>query len=313
MDSTYAGCIISVVYLEARMNIETLRIKFNTALTQLEDKLDTLSRAVVQDDADLPALMVGEGVGSSREACSAIYRKLEYSDEQAYNETVTAIGAMAASNATLKLASEINELKLCLAQIKKAMARHNVPHPERYGSQLPLYDEHIRYKLRRPRLHFTQLRRHILVLEQYSYPPRRIGFVMTRGETKVQPITWDTARNRLSRKAEQPGIVDEMALLDSLPQDELFAHVIPSPPHARANLAWVNPDDHNQVTRAQRSVSMPLLYPYSSGDEPPLISGPVLSSHRRAERLDVKIESVPICPSIRVYRYKKTFRKVTQL
>jgi len=296
------------------MTVDTLRIQFNEVFNTLELQLEALSHAMIHDDADLPAHVVGPSNENPRDAAAGMFRAIDYIEEQAANETQTLIGALAASQATMEIAAKVNAAKAELGALKKQMDQYAVPHPDVEGREMPLYAEHIRYKLKRPRLHITQARRHILILDHFPYPPRRIGFTMASGEKKVQPIDWQTAYDRLSRRADSsPDAKEELQALECIPRDEVLAHVVASAPHVRANLAWVDPSDRQSVTRKQRSVSMPLLYPYAPGNEEPVITGPLFSQGERAVRLDVEVEREPVCPSIRVHRYLPEYRRANRI
>lgn len=293
-----------VTRVELDMEQTALGIDFNMALADLESLLQQLQQAVASER--LPAQVVGRGSERPREMAAQIYSAIEYRDGQEVNEVVTVVGAIAASEATLALARRVNEKKDRLVAAKQAMDKHEVPHPTKPNATMSLYAYHIRHNLKRPRLHFVQLRRRILVLDEYPYPPRRVGLVMASNDRKIQTISWQSAVDRLARKGDNPGIETERRQLDGLPRDELLAHVVESTPHVRANLAWVHPT--GGVSRLQRRLSMPLLYPYSEGDPVPLLSGPRLGPSERVERLDVQVEATAICPSIRVHRYRAECR-----
>jgi hypothetical protein len=287
------------------MDVLLLREEFNEALKALEAKASELAHAICSETA-LPAEVV-PGSRDARKAAADVYCAFDYaSDDVPAGAVVSLVGAIAATEPTLALARAVNLLKDELASIKLTMDKVRVPHPKTVGETLSLYNEHVRYKLKRSRFHLVQATRHILVLDQHPYPPKRIGFVMASNDRKIETLTWQAVHDRLSRKKDAVAIEADLVLLDSLPHDELFAHAVPASPHVRANIAWQHPD--RTITRLQRRVAMPLLYPYKEG-EPPVLSGPRLGPSQRAKRLDVQLEETPVSPIFHIYRYRAPYRR----
>ncbi len=286
------------------MEQTALGIQFNETLAALEEALQALTVAL-RAEQGLPAELA-QGEGDARETAAQVYCAVEYDDTQSANETISCVGAIAATPSTLALAREINGLKDRLAATKKEMDKHFVEHPEKTGVSLSLYAYHLRFNLHRPRLHFVQTKRRILVLDQYPYPPKRIGLVMASSDRKIQTLSWQAVHDRLIRRHEAPAVAEALDVLASLPRDEVFAHVQDAAPHVRANIAWVHSD--RSITRLQRRVSMPLLYPHKEGEKP-VLTGPRLGASDRVERLDVKIEAAPLCASHRIYRYLPEYRE----
>ena len=75
-------------------------------------------------------------------------------------------------------------------------------------------------------------------------------------------------------------------------------------PHLRANLVLPNGD--NDILRKMIKGGMPICFPYEK-DKVPQITPPKERSGTnpyRHQRSDVKLESEPFLPAIRVFRYK---------
>lgn len=286
------------------MDVLLLREKFNEALKTLEVKTSELAHAIRSDTA-LPAEVV-QSSRDAREATAKVYCAFDYaSDDVPTGAVISLVGAIAATEPTLALARAVNLLKDELASIKLAMDKVRVPHPKKAGTTLSLYNEHVRYKLKRCRFHLVQATRHILVLDQHPYPPKRIGFVMASNDRKIETLTWQAVHDRLSRKRDAVAVEADLSLLETLSRDEVFAHAVPAAPHVRANIAWQHPD--RSITRLQRRLAMPLLYPHNEGVQP-VLSGPRLGPSERAARLDVQLEEKPLSASFQIYRYREAYR-----
>lgn len=287
------------------MDVLLLREKFNEALKALEAKASELAHAVRSETA-LPAAVV-QGSRNAREAAAEVYCTFDYaSDDVPTGAVVSLVGAIAATEPTLALARAVNLHKDELATIKLTMEKVRVPHPKTAGETLSLYNEHVRYKLKRSRFHLVQATRHILVLDQYPYSPSRIGFVMVSNDRKIEALTWQAVHDRLSRKRDAVAVEADLRMLETLPRDEVFAHAVPAAPHVRANIAWQHPD--RSITRLQRRLAMPLLYPHNEGDALPVLSGPRLGPSERAARLDVQLEERPLSALFHIYRYREPYR-----
>lgn len=281
-----------------------LRAVFTTTLSKLELATAELALAV-REEGELPAELV-TGTEDARKATARIYGAFDYAnDDTPTGAVVSLIGAIGASEATLAMARTVNSLKNDLAEIKMTMDKVRVPHPEKAGETLTLYNDHLRYKLKRDRFHLVQATRHILVLDQYPYPPNRIGFVMVSNDRKIEALSWQAVHDRLSRKRDAVAVEADLSLLETLSRDEVFAHAVPAAPHVRANIAWQHPD--RSITRLQRRLTMPLLYPHNEGVQP-VLSGPRLGPSERAVRLDVQLEEKPLSASFQIYRYREPYR-----
>lgn len=121
-----------------------------------------------------------------------------------------------------------------------------------------------------------------------------------------------TTREALLQQANTPdsyGLAPEdIQVLKDLPPKEPLAIVKPGHTIPKANIRWIPQHDCAPTTKVRVAV-LPLIVP---GDQLPaklrkLPPTPAAKSPRLA-RTDVEIEATPLCHSLPVYRYLKSFR-----
>ncbi len=288
----------------------TLLNRFETLLAQL----DAFCTAVRQD-AELSVWVsrteteLAENLDMRLKAIQ-IYRALWYEDSQDGRETLTCPGIVGASPTTLKTAHACNtakdEFKAAVLDLKSL---------GRVETHTAMADLHRRWEsvavaMRRmgaARLNLKQAYRHIPVLEQR---PLKIGFTWSKQGRVIQRTSVAAARRLLEQRVETPQTRLELQRLAEVRDLEMLARVRSVCPHLRANLVFAANEGSSEVYRRLMQAPLPILVPLRPNERLPefVAVSPDPPTTPRLRRADIRIEDEPFLPSVRIHRYRDSYR-----
>lgn len=158
------------------------------------------------------------------------------------------------------------------------------------------------------RLHRVQLYRAVHVLDRR---PDWVGFVWARTR-RVQRMSVSTLREQVRRLLQNPPQAEfaraDLDRLRSLAAEDVLALVETQPRHARANVAWAQPDGKGYIRRMMPA-ALPLLFPTPPHGPLPKLKPLAEDPEQRAERAartDRKLEDRPFLATLPVYRYRRS-------
>ena len=288
----------------------TLLNRFETLLAQL----DAFCTAVRQD-AELSVWVsrteteLAENLDMRLKAIQ-IYRALWYEDSQDGRETLTCPGIVGASPTTLKAAHVCNtakdEFKAAVLDLKSL---------GRVETHTAMADLHRRWEsvavaMRRmgaARLNLKQAYRHIPVLEQR---PLKIGFTWSKQGRVIQRTSVAAARRLLEQRVETPQTRLELQRLAEIRDLEMLARVRSVCPHLRANLVFAANEGSSEVYRRLMQAPLPILVPLRPNERVPefVAVSPDPPTTPRLRRAYIRIEDEPFLPSVRIHRYRDSYR-----
>ena len=289
-------------------------VRFNllTSFEALIAQIDALCIAVRQDNT-LPAWVsraeteLMENLDMRSKAIQ-LYRALWYEDSQDGRETLTCPGIVGASPTTLAVAHACNAAK---DEFKSAvLALKALSRTEIRGL---MDDLHRRWdivaiamrRMNAARLNLKQAYRHVPLLERR---PLKIGFTWSKQGRVIQRTSVAAARRLLEQRAETPQIQLELQRLEEISKNEPLARVRRVCPHLRANIVF--PEVGREVSRRLMQAPLPILVPLCYGEQLPefVAVTPDPPANLRLRRADVRIEDEPFLPSVRLYRYRSSYR-----
>ncbi|RMD67852.1 MAG: hypothetical protein D6819_10680 [Gammaproteobacteria bacterium] len=267
-----------------------VRAAFLQAYERLDKAVGELMRGVSDDDGR-PAWICGacDDREARRMACGA-FASFYYEDEQEPGMLDRTLGAVGASQETIRLAKAVNDAKENLREAHKRLARSHATRRRVLAS------------LGMGRFHPIQACRRIHVLD---VAPVRVGFTWAFVTSRTL-VTADKVKKMVMNDPEAKRYLDRV---EALPDDEVLIirrQLIPRP---QANLAFKTPGG---FARHTITTTLPILYPAALGDDPPIISPPpepVMEPrppHRR--RMDSAVEWDPVVPPLDVYRLREPRR-----
>ena len=287
-----------------------LLARFETLLTQL----DAFCTAVRQDTL-LPVWVSRTETELTdnldmRFKAIQIYRALWYEDSQDGRETLTCPGIVGASPATLEAARTCNTAK---DEFKSAiLALKALGRVETHTVMADLHRrwESVAVAMRRmgaARLNLKQAYRHIPALEQR---PLKIGFTWSKQGRVIQRTSVAAARRLLEQRVETPQTRLDLQRLAEIRDLEMLARVRGVCPHLRANLVFAVEEGSSEVRRRLMQAPLPILVPLRRGERLPefVVVPPEPPTAPRLRRADIRIEDEPFLPSVRIHRYRDSYR-----
>ncbi|MBT4963346.1 MAG: DNA replication terminus site-binding family protein [Francisellaceae bacterium] len=277
----------------------------------LTEHLSLLNELVVSVDANLPAWfkcpseLINEDTDNYRVQISRFLNQVEYLDSQPPKEILLGPGWLSCSNETLEMMETVNNLKLkfksSIIKLKNASDRKYVSNEfESFLNKRPISISNRLSKIGLSRLHLKQCYRQIPTLTKM---PKKISW--TWANTKaITKISKQQALDLMTKKSKSPEINFQLNKLHNHPNDQDLAIVQTLSPHLRANL--IIPDDGDNIFRKMIKGAMPICFPHEP-DRIPQINPPKEKQGHNPDRItrsDVKLESEPFLPAIRVFRYK---------
>jgi hypothetical protein len=157
------------------------------------------------------------------------------------------------------------------------------------------------------RLNLKQAYRHIPVLDRR---PIKIGFTWSKHGRVIQRTSVAAARRLLEQRVETSQTRLELQRLAEIREIEVLARVRSVCPHLRANLVFSTENGSPAVCRRLMQAPLPILVPLRSGERLPefVAVSPDPPTTPRLRRADIRIEDEPFLPSVRIHRYRDSYR-----
>jgi len=285
-----------------------LRVTLMESFKELLIRLDEFC-AMVRRDTVLPVWVSRNEVEllenlDMRSKAIQLYHALWYAEDQDGRETLTCAGIVGAKPETLAAAHLCNIAKDAFKAAVLALKTLERSEEAAALADLQHRQESVAAAMRRmgaARLNLKQAYRHIPLLNER---PLKIGFTWSRQGRVIQRISVAAARRLLEQRAETPQTLLELRRLAEIPDDEMLARVRSVRPHLRANIVFAAPES-SSVQRRLMQTPLPVLIPLQPGerlpDFVPIASEPLDTP--RLRRADVRIQSEPFLPSVRIHRY----------
>lgn len=230
-----------------------------------------------------------------------------YQDGQDGRSTRSHVGLVAASEAVMDKARDVNAAKEAFAEALRRI-RDQAPAllPEA-KAVLPFRHPRLHDHLRGSglaRLHLKQCWRAIPLAPA---PVARVRLAWYASGRSIKRLTVREAEQKLlDLDSEAPHVRIQLRALAGLPESEPLAQVQSQAPLMRANLFFREPLDDGHLRRAM-NVALPMFLPARDGRLPDHNQPPLRPPERRtrARRSDERLEEAPLLPSLRVYRYRR--------
>lgn len=279
------------------MDALLLRIDVRQRYDALQAALEAFAASILADK-HLPAqLPEADGMAARYEAAAA-YRKFFPDEEQGQTNTFSCLGALGASEETLRLAAAVND---CKEAFKTAMAPTAKRKAMENGERLDM----ARVLLREIHLGGLLQRQVTRAIPLLARRPLYLGYTETERSHSVERITLHTARLRLERLGDGPHIEGQLTKLSNLDR-EILAVVLAVAKHVRVNVR--EQDDSGGIVKYQRKWQIPVLYPAAAGDPPLAIRWPTPPKAETLSHGRRKIEPEVFLPSIKAHRYLEALR-----
>ena len=285
-----------------------LQQALNDAFDALCLSIDALCRHVDQHTPLIWHLPLSDGRQCSsaewlREALTDIW----YHEGQDGRATRNYIGVVAANEALMALAEEVNRRKdLFGALITRIRTELPADQLTALRASLPLRPYAVNAYLCSDglaRLHLKQCWRRLLIAPA---PVARIRLAWYSSGRSIKRLSVQDAEKLLMQlDTNADHIRIQYRKLAALPSDEPLAQIQAQAPLMRANLFYVEPLDDGRQRQAM-NMAMPLFVPAHEGRLPHCNQPPEAPPdiRTRARRSDSRIDDEPWLPSIRVHRYR---------
>lgn len=283
-------------------------IDLKHVLSQLDSalKADNALCAWVQDHTLGPTPV--ESFAQARERTSYVLNQLDYLDDQGPKEILICAGFIGASEDTLKLVNQINEIKSrfkasVLALKSEKIHIHDDHFIQEFNQNMALKSSNTRALFKQmgcARLHLKQCYRLIPIL---SHPPSKIAWTWANTRS-IKRVTKATAENLLRRKGKDQGIEFQIQKLASLSPNEPLAIVQELAPHLRANIRF----NEKECPKPRMMIKgpIPIFFPCDLSTPLPEFKPPKEKKGKDKNRLiraDTLLEAEPFLPAIRAHRY----------
>lgn len=270
--------------------------------------IDTLCRHVERHPPHIWCLPLSDGSSPSpliwlRDALTDMW----YHDGQDGRATRNYIGVVAADDALMTLAEEVNRCKdlfgAVITDIRTALPTDRLT---AMRASLPLRPSAVNAHLCEDglaRLHLKQCWRRVLIAPA---PVARLRLAWYSNGRSIKRLSVQEAEKLLMKlDTSADHIRIQYQKLAALPSDEPLAQVQAQAPLMRANLFFTEPLDDGRQRQAM-NIAMPLFVPSVDGRLPHCNQPPAAppETRTRARRSDSRIDDEPWLPSIRVHRYR---------
>lgn len=287
---------------ELLISFETLLEHLNTFCASIRRNLE-LPAWVSRTESEL-----AEGLDVRTKAIR-LYRALWYEENQDGRETLTCPGIVGADPDALAAAHACNVAKNGFKTAVLALKALGRVEANAAMADLHRRQETVALAMRRmgaARLNLKQAYRHVPLLERR---PLKIGFTWSKQGRVIQRTSVAAARRLLEQRVETPQIRLELQRLAEIRGDEMLARIRSVCPHLRANIVFAA-SEGLEVQRRLMQAPLPILVPLRLGESLPefVAVAPEPPIGSRLRRADVRIEDEPLLPSIRVHRYRVSYR-----
>lgn len=303
----------------------SMRIDLLDRFHRMHSALDALA-AAMEAETTHAAWMDTVPVTEVRQRAAALVRDIWFGDDiDDARATVTAVGLIGCSDATLELARTANAAKDAFKALVLLFRGRTT---ERNRALAELLDT---VRARDPqlaralaaagvgRLHLVQAYRHIPVLDE---TPVRVGFSYAASARAIRALTREQALELVEALPDTHAArAVYRQILAQYPPDERFAQMRSLAPNLVANVVFR--DGYEEVERIRRGVAvrvraeqvrrrllhvhLPILLPLTAGTGLPAhpARGPeTRTAGSRLVRSDRRIDGPPLIPALRLYRYR---------
>lgn len=278
--------------MDAETQLQKLVTQMNAILAKLNAEQQRISDYLLQEE---PPFWAFED--ASRETVASFITDLEYRDDKAEGGSTTSLPAAIPLHEKLCRHVELaNEFRTELVEFLREMDKQYTDG----GLSLSKY---LMEKVQLRRLNRKAVARQYLVLDRM---PQSISFMWSKSTT-TQKLARDQAvavvNRRINSEIDKNTLlllIEEKEQLLKLPDDEILARVYTPTPQPKVNIIIDN------ERMPVKTAHLPLFYPAEPNEPLPVIipPGPQFAERPRLKRNDTRLESEPLCPLTRIYRYK---------
>ncbi len=292
-----------------------LRLALTSTMHSLEQAHNKLTQAM-RDDTNYPIWAYGyEDSSDPRSKVLEAIRLLDYQPDQSGTDSLLCPALVGASSRTLEHVRNVNLYRTELAKIlKKFVGIDVLVEDENTGNIVNRqWARIVLAMLGHARLNQRQATR---IFRCFHQPPSQVSYSWVN----MRKVEYTTSRNIIQdlekRLEKNSGTAAEALEADynkvsALGHTEPLAIVTPLREQVRANVTWADKNE-NTVKRAQYYAGAPIFYSTKLGSAlPKLRRLPSKDAPRsfRMKRSDLKLETEPLIPRLRIYRYRPEYRE----
>lgn len=278
--------------MSAETKLQKLVTEMNAILAKIDGEQRLLADYLLQEKPNFWALN-----DASRETVASFITDLEYRDDDAEGGSTTSLPAVVPLQE--KLCQHVHSANVYRTELVEFLREMDKQYTD---GGLPL-SKYLLDKVRLRRFNRKAVARQYQVLET---KPQSISFMWSKSTT-TQKLVRDQAVAAVNRRINNEtdkktllSLIEEKERLLLLPEDEILARVYTPTPQPKVNT--IIHDERLPVKTAH----LPLFYPAEPDESLPVIipPGPQFAERPRLKRNDTRLESEPLCPLTRIYRYK---------
>ena len=279
--------------MSAETKLQQLVTEMNAILAKIDGEQGMLADYLLQEKPDYWALN-----DASRETVASFITDLEYRDDEAEGGSTTSLPAVIPLQERLcRHVHSANAYRTELVEFLRKMDKQYT------DGGLPL-SKYLMEKVQLGRLNRKAVARQYQVLET---KPQSISFMWSKSTT-TQKLARDKAvavvNRRINNETDKNTLlllIEEKERLLKLSEDEILARVYTPTPQPKVNTII------NEERLPVKTAHLPLFYPANPDESLPVIipPGPQYAERPRLKRNDTRLESDPLCPLTRIYRYKR--------
>lgn len=300
---------------KGQKNGQKLRLALTTSMTSLEKSLEELTHAMY-NDANYPIWVYDCSTSENpRTKILGSIQSLNYQPGQSGTDSLLCPALIGASSSTLMYVQKQNLARQTLAEVLKEFIGIDVLVEDELTGSITKrqWVRVVLAMLGHARLNQRQTTRTFRCFDQQ---PTQVSYSWVN----MRRVEYTTSRKILlaleKRLEKHPGLAaksleSEYNKVAALGHTEPLAIVTPLNEQIRANVVWTD-KTQNVVKRAQFYAGTPIFYPAQSGQAlPKLRRLPERNTPRsyRLKRSDLKLESEPYIPRLRIYRYRPEYRE----
>lgn len=279
--------------MNAELKLEKLVTQFRAILGKVEGEQRVLADYLTYMEPPYWAYQ-----DADRDTVASFIMDLEYRDDEAEGGSTTSLSAAIPLPETLcRHALLANQYRTELVAFLREMDKQYT------DSGLPL-SKYLLQKVQLRRLNRKAVARQYLVLDT---KPQSISFMWSKS-TSILKLDRDKAvgvvNRRINKEMDKKTLlllIDEKERLLKLPEDDILARVYTPAPQPKVNIII----DGERLP--VKTAHLPVFFPAEIDEELPIIipPGPQFDDRPRLKRSDTLLESQPLCPLTRIYRYKR--------
>ncbi len=300
---------------KGRVNGQKLRLSLTTSMNSLKKSLEDLEYAIYSDVNHPIWVFDCSAAENPRVKILGSIQSLDYQPGQSGTDSLLCPALIGASANTLICIQKLNIARKALAEVLKEFIGIDViVEDELTGSVTNRqWVRVVLAMLGHSRLNQRQTTR---TFRCFNQQPAQVSYSWVN----MRRVEYTTSKNILldleKRLKKHAGLAaksleTEYNKVSALGHREPLAIVTQLNEQVRANVMWTD-EAQNVVKRAQFYAGTPIFYPAQSGHPlPKLRRLPDRNAPRsyRMKRSDLKLESEPFLPRLRIYRYRAEYRE----